>query len=278
MSQSKTKLIIFSITLILVFVLTCIFATPAHAYPTEEQQQILAEIEQYQVKLDELSNDYNEAILKGEEAEKQISKLQKEIKVTEQKIISNQGKLKTQAINIYKHGDIPYTEVLLNTQSFDSFVTNLKYSNSFVNQTNDLIAEQQNLKSQLQTDIKEQQQLKKEAEEAATAAQEAMDEANATIVDLENRYMEIDAELAAAYTYSEEVYIPDYSNADTSTAAYSYSYDGNSSVVERAYSKIGCPYSWGGTTSAGFDCSGFVSYCLTGQEGTRLGTTGTFSG
>ena len=134
------------------------------------------------------------------------------------------------------------------------------------------------MKSQLQTDIKEQQQLKKEAEEAATAAQEAMDEANATIVDLENRYMEIDAELAAAYAYSEEVYIPDYSNADASTAAYSYSYDGDSSVVERAYSKIGCPYSWGGTTSAGFDCSGFVSYCLTGQEGTRLGTTGTFSG
>ena len=62
MNQSKMKLIIFSITLILVFLLACIFATPAHAYPTEEQQQILAEIEQYQIKLDELSNDYNEAL------------------------------------------------------------------------------------------------------------------------------------------------------------------------------------------------------------------------
>lgn len=49
-------------------------------------------------------------------------------------------------------------------------------------------------------------------------------------------------------------------------------------VVSRAYSMLGAAYSWGGTTSAGFDCSGFVSYCLTGEEGTRLGTTATFAG
>ena len=278
MNQSKMKLIIFSITLILVFLLACIFATPAHAYPTEEQQQILVEIEQYQIKLDELSNDYNEALLKVEKAENEIDRLEKEIKVTTQKINSNQGKLKDQAVNIYKHGNIPYTEVLLNTQSFESFVTNIKYSNSIVGNTNDLIIEQQNLKSQLQKDKQDQEKLKKEAEEAAATAKQAMDEANNIIIDLQNRYNEIDAELAAAYAYSEEVYIPDYSNADASTAAYTYSYDGDSSVVARAYSKIGCPYSWGGTTSAGFDCSGFVSYCLSGQEGTRLGTTGTFSG
>jgi peptidoglycan hydrolase CwlO-like protein len=49
-------------------------------------------------------------------------------------------------------------------------------------------------------------------------------------------------------------------------------------IVSRAYSMLGAAYSWGGTTSAGFDCSGFVSYCLTGEEGTRLGTTETFAG
>ena len=47
-------------------------------------------------------------------------------------------------------------------------------------------------------------------------------------------------------------------------------------IVKRAISKIGCPYSWGGCSSLGFDCSGFVSYCLTGKENTRIGTTADF--
>ena len=48
-------------------------------------------------------------------------------------------------------------------------------------------------------------------------------------------------------------------------------------VVSRAYSKLGCAYSWGGIGPDSFDCSGFVSYCLTGRY-CRLGTTGTFMG
>ena len=56
----------------------------------------------------------------------------------------------------------------------------------------------------------------------------------------------------------------------------SQSVDGGS-VVSRAYSKLGCAYSWGGIGPNSFDCSGFVSYCLTGRY-CRLGTTGTFMG
>lgn len=49
------------------------------------------------------------------------------------------------------------------------------------------------------------------------------------------------------------------------------------SVVGRAYSKLGCDYSWGACGPNQFDCSGFVSYCLTGRY-CRLGTTYTFMG
>ena len=59
-------------------------------------------------------------------------------------------------------------------------------------------------------------------------------------------------------------------------SAPSQSVDGGS-VVSRAYSKLGYAYSWGGIGPNSFDCSGFVSYCLTGRY-CRLGTTVDFMG
>lgn len=54
------------------------------------------------------------------------------------------------------------------------------------------------------------------------------------------------------------------------------SVSGNS-VVNRAYSQLGKPYKWAAVGPDSFDCSGLVSYCLTGSY-SRLGTTGTFMG
>lgn len=54
------------------------------------------------------------------------------------------------------------------------------------------------------------------------------------------------------------------------------SVSGNS-VVSRAYSQLGKPYQWAAVGPNSFDCSGLVSYCLTGSY-SRLGTTGTFMG
>lgn len=54
------------------------------------------------------------------------------------------------------------------------------------------------------------------------------------------------------------------------------SVSGNS-VVNRAYSQLGKPYRWAAVGPNSFDCSGLVSYCLTGSY-SRLGTTGTFMG
>lgn len=54
-------------------------------------------------------------------------------------------------------------------------------------------------------------------------------------------------------------------------------YTGNT-IVDRAYGWVGnAEYVWGACSPGSFDCSGFVSYCLTGSY-TRLGTTYTFLG
>lgn len=54
-----------------------------------------------------------------------------------------------------------------------------------------------------------------------------------------------------------------------------YSASTGNAVVDRARSKIGCWYQWGAVGPNTFDCSGLVSYALTGSY-SRLGTTYTF--
>lgn len=66
-------------------------------------------------------------------------------------------------------------------------------------------------------------------------------------------------------------------NSSNSGGSSSGSHSSGSTVVSRAYGKLGCPYVWGACGPSTFDCSGFVSYCLTGQY-TRIGTSGTFAG
>lgn len=47
----------------------------------------------------------------------------------------------------------------------------------------------------------------------------------------------------------------------------------NASLINYAKSLIGVPYQWGGTTTAGFDCSGFVYYVFQRSQGITLPRT-----
>lgn len=67
------------------------------------------------------------------------------------------------------------------------------------------------------------------------------------------------------------------SGNNTSSSTTSGSNANGGTIVSRAYSQLGKPYVWGAYGPNSFDCSGFVSYCLTGSY-TRLGTTLTFMG
>ena len=67
---------------------------------------------------------------------------------------------------------------------------------------------------------------------------------------------------------------PSHSSSSTTTSGTNAN---GGSIVSRAYSQLGKPYEWGAYGPNSFDCSGFVSYCLTGSY-TRHGTTYTFLG
>jgi peptidoglycan endopeptidase LytE len=49
----------------------------------------------------------------------------------------------------------------------------------------------------------------------------------------------------------------------------------NTSLINYAKTLIGTPYKWGGTTTAGFDCSGFIYYVFQRSQGITLPRTTT---
>ncbi len=135
----------------------------------------------------------------------------------------------------------------------------------------------------MQLDAEAQELLiqRQQAEAAAAAAAAAEAEAQAQ------------AQAAAGgggETYQETISSEDIQSYDESTGTATLSdgstvsvsnYDSSTgnAVVDRARSAMGSAYVWGGVGAdgGGYDCSGLVSYALSGSH-TRLGTTHTFMG
>lgn len=144
----------------------------------------------------------------------------------------------------------------------------------------DLQAQYDTLDIEIADLLKQQEATKTQQLESATV--EKIEDTSIEIVEEEEEYTSSEEEEEYTFSEEEEEYTSseeeiEMTQEEAETIVNS-SDNYSSDVVARAYSMLGVPYSWGGVTSDGFDCSGFVSYCLTGEEGTRLGTTETFVG
>lgn len=275
------------------------FATPVDE-KIIEQNEILQSIQIQQTELDNLSNQYTEALLAQEELENQITTTTNEIESLDVQIKDNQKQLGEQCNYMYKNGNISFIEVILNSTDYNSFLTNWDYYNRFANQTSILVDETKQLRVKMNDKKIAQEEEKENLKETILELERTQEKANGIMSNLQNQYAQLDDEIAnliiqEQLNSSENYNIENAASVLTNStvgsteefqnivaeiqaqdAAAGITSDYND-VVSRAYSMLGASYAWGGTTSAGFDCSGFVSYCLTGQEGTRLGTTETFS-
>lgn len=230
-----------------------------------------------------------------------------EITQKQQEIADGQAKLSTYVAGEYKTGGLSLLQVLTGVDDLSDMLNRLFYYGKVSDKQAQTIQEVKELKQQL-TDKQAEQ------EKNVATTQKKVDEFNAQQAEAQNVVNSLDSQLQAELAAEAEANAAlqagiNASTADKATVSNetagttentnnggqtsnnsnqggntpapapsvpSQSVDGGS-VVSRAYSKLGCAYSWGGIGPNSFDCSGFVSYCLTGRY-CRLGTTGTFMG
>ncbi|MBQ9042880.1 MAG: C40 family peptidase [Eggerthellaceae bacterium] len=255
-----------------------------------EAEEALANLNAMQDTLDRLSAEYGEALAAQEAAEEARDAAQTRIDEISDEIADLQDRLGERAREMYRSGGVSFIEILLGARSFEDFATSLDMVNKVNENDANMVAQQKALREEAEA---QRAEYAAQAEVAAQKAAEAADaeaQAEATVAEMQAIYDNLSEEAArlleeeraaqaaaeaarAAAVVAESAGSGYDASADTTAVAYG---DGGD-TVSRAYSCLGAPYVWGGVGPYGYDCSGLVSYCLTGEH-VRLGTTYTFMG
>ena len=270
----------------------------AFATPGEEKQAeadaAYAQLVEMQEAYKQAEADYEEAHDGQLKAEAAVEEAQQRIDAATERITKLQELMGNRARTMYRSGNLTVVDLLFGAASFEEFVNNWDFL-AILNQNDaDMIKETKELRAEIEAQkviLVEQQKVATQKAEECAAAVEAAEAVVAEIQSLYDSLSEEAAELleqeqaaaAAAAAAAAQNAIQNGGGGNGGGGNYNNDYSGRAdagSTVGRAYAIMNegdCYYSWGGVGPYGFDCSGFVSYCLTGSY-SRLGTTYTFLG
>jgi cell wall-associated NlpC family hydrolase len=169
---------------------------------------------------------------------------------------------------MYRSGPTSFLDVLLGATTFKDFATTWGVLNDINEDNAELIRKTRELKAQLEETrvvVLENEKLAKaklqEAEEIKANAQAMVEECSSQIETLEDQIEELKRQQEEAARRAAEAAaaaagrIAEYRPPDVK-------YEGDNPLIAAAYSQLGVPYVWGGTTPyAGLDCSGLTQYC-----------------
>ena len=263
------------------------FAEPSLAELQAQADAAYADLSAMEVQLDEASNAYFQALEELQKAQDSIAELQAQIDEATARITVVQGKLSARARSMYRSDQINFFDVLLGSSSFEEFATNLSLLDQMNQKDASMVEEAKALKEQLEKQKAELVEQERKAAEAAEQARIVQKEAELVYASMQDLYQSlsdevasmVEAQRAAADAQNASYYQDNYGSQDGSDSGYTdpyYDAGWSSEVVARAYDYLGqASYVWGACSPGEFDCSGFVSYCLSGRY-SRLGTTHTF--
>ncbi|MDR3053529.1 MAG: C40 family peptidase, partial [Coriobacteriales bacterium] len=252
-----------------------------------------AQLDEWEAELYQAENDYYVALEAHEAALTAMAEAQGRIELAETQIADGQAKLAARATSMYKSGPLSFLDVLFGAHSFEEFTTSWDLLNGINQENANLIAQTKIARQEAQDAHDEYTAQEKiaadrlaEAEAIRVRAEQMVAEYDALVANLEAEV----AQLIEEERRAEEERQRRAAEAAAAAAAAaanrgggggytdgweSIPYNGETfdSVVDAAWSRIGCWYEWGATGPNTFDCSGLIWWCYTkaGLSLTRSG-------
>lgn len=269
-------------------VVTPVFAAPSvddlqksKASAQSEVNSLQSQLQSIVSKITQLEADLT---TKGEE----IIQAQADLEQAQEDEKTQYAAMKLRIKYMYEAGDATALESLVSSEDFSDLLSKAEYVQSVHGYDRDKLEEYvatkqkiADLKDQLETEQSQLESMQTEYETEESNLTTLIDSKQAEVADLDSQIQEA-AEKAAKEEEERQKKAEEerqkqlQAASQNSTTTNSNSGSSNSSssssgsyvsgsTVSRAYSALGKPYVWGAAGPNSFDCSGLVSFCLTGR-------------
>jgi cell wall-associated NlpC family hydrolase len=261
-----------------------------------EAEAALQQLNAMQEKLTECSNNYYAALAEYQEACSNRDAAVARIDEINAEISDIQTRLGSRARDMYRGGAASFLDLLLGAATFDEFTKSWDLLNKLNQNDADLVAHEKELKAEAVEQEKEYVRQASLASEKSDEAGKAYADSEQIVAQMQETYNALNAEAQALYEQeaaaaaaaaaaaenyggnvgyeNEDGTVTDASTGQVYSSASEYSAATGNAIVDRARAAIGSAYVWGGVggSDGGYDCSGLVSYAITGEH-SRLGTS-----
>ena len=267
-------------------IVTPVVAAPSSDELKQSKEAKQSEVNSLQTQLTELMSKIGkleeDLIKKGEE----ITQAEADLQVAQEKEQEQYEAMKKRIKFMYEEGDGSVLESLITAENFTDLVNKAEYVQNVHtydrNQLEEYIQTKEqvaDLKETLEEDQKKMENMQADYEAQETELSTTIESKKSEIADLDSQ-IQAAAEAAAAEAAEREnanrpnngntgggntgggTNNPPINNGGGSSGGGTGNTSAAQAIVNAAYSQLGVPYEWGGTTpGVGLDCSGLTQYC-----------------